>query len=88
MDAVLGLDTSCYTTSAALAWDGAVIGQKRRDPHPFLERGGIDYLTSCDVPFRHAHLDLFAAKTLERLGARRIDLCTRILQVHKHADSA
>lgn len=30
MDAVLGLDTSCYTTSAALAWDGAVIGQKRR----------------------------------------------------------
>ena len=30
MDAVLGLDTSCYTTSVALAWDGAVIGQKRR----------------------------------------------------------
>ena len=65
-----------------------VFGQKSRDPHLFLERGGVDYLTSCDVPFRHAHLNLFAAKTLERLGARRIDLRTRILQVHKHADSA
>lgn len=30
MDAVLGLDTSCYTTSAALAGVNGLIGQKRR----------------------------------------------------------
>ena len=30
MDAVLGLDTSCYTTSAALAGEEGLIGQKRR----------------------------------------------------------
>ena len=30
MRAVLGIDTSCYTTSAALAADGRILGQKRR----------------------------------------------------------
>ena len=30
MDAVLGLDTSCYTTSVALAGEAGLIGQARR----------------------------------------------------------
>ncbi len=30
MNAVLGIDTSCYTTSAALAADGRIVGQKRQ----------------------------------------------------------
>jgi len=70
MDVVLGLDTSCYTTSCALSGGGGLIGQQRR--LLTVEKGGRGLMQSEGV-FQHVgRLPALVERLLEEAGHPRV----------------